>query len=85
MQLFSRTLVCIMIVIRNVILKPKDGDFIGMQKTKKKFMSISKYYLSTFHVPGNTLSTGDSKVSKKTLALSQVLPQAVGPGFGSWR
>ena len=42
-ELAFRSPVCIMIVTRNVVLKPKDRDFMGMQK-KNKFSSISKYY-----------------------------------------
>ena len=40
-ELAFRSPVCIMIVTRNVVLKPKDRDFMGMQK-KNKFSSISK-------------------------------------------
>ena len=43
-ELDFRTPVCIMMVTRNVVLKPKDRDLVGMQKKKNKFSSISKYY-----------------------------------------
>ena len=50
-ELAFKSPVCIMIVTRNVVLKPKDRDFMGMQK-KNKFSSISKYSIWGF--PGSS-------------------------------
>ena len=43
--------VCITMVTRNVVLKPKDGDFTGVWKRKNTLNEISKRYLSVFQVP----------------------------------
>lgn len=42
--------VCITMVTRNVVLKPKDGDFTGVWKRKNTLNEISKH-LSVFQVP----------------------------------
>ena len=43
--------VCITMGTKNVVLKPKDGDFTGVWKRKNTFNAISKCYLSIFQIP----------------------------------
>ena len=54
-ELAFRTPVCIMMVTRNVVLKSKDRDLVGMQKKKNKFSSISKYYGAPYSPYGASL------------------------------
>lgn len=69
----SRTSVCIIIVARTAVLKPKDGDFVAMWVRKHKCSSIKKYYLSAFCVPGTIPGTRDAKTSIPWLHLLQSL------------
>ena len=59
-----RTSVPIIMVTRNVVLKPTDDDCIGIWNLKSKFNPISKYYWSTLQVPGMISGTEDTKRNK---------------------
>ena len=73
-ELAFRSPVCIMIVTRNVVLKPKDRDFMGMQK-KNKFSSISKYYGAPYIPYGASLVV---QLVKKPPAMRQTWVRSLG-------
>ena len=60
----SRTSVCIIILARNVVLKPKDGDFVRIWRRKKKFSSVSKVLFEPILCTRSYSGTGDVKMNE---------------------